>query len=59
MHLVARGRFGYLLKDRVLDVDDFMSAFDRVARGGSALDPDVVAQLLFIRRSDSTLRLVT
>ncbi len=59
VELVARGRFGYLLKDRVLDVEDFMTALDRVARGGSALDPDVVAELLFIRNSDSALRLLT
>lgn len=44
--LVTRGRFGYLLKDRVLDVDDFLDALDRVAGGGSALDPEVVATLL-------------
>ena len=40
------GGFGYLLKDRVLEVADFMSAADRVARGGSALDPQVVATLV-------------
>ena len=44
--LVARGGFGYLLKDRVLDVADFLAAVDRVARGGSALDPYVVGQLI-------------
>jgi DNA-binding NarL/FixJ family response regulator len=44
--LVARGGFGYLLKDRVLDVADFLAAVDRVAKGGSALDPHVVGQLL-------------
>lgn len=37
---------GYLLKDRVVDVDDFISAVRRVAAGGSAVDADVVAQLL-------------
>jgi DNA-binding NarL/FixJ family response regulator len=37
---------GYLLKDRVADVDEFLDALDRVASGGSALDPEVVAQLL-------------
>ena len=41
-----RGRFGYLLKDRVLDVDDFLDALRRVAAGGSALDPEVVARLI-------------
>ena len=40
------GGFGYLLKDRVLDVDDFLEAAERVCRGGSALDPEVVKQLL-------------
>lgn len=40
------GGFGYLLKDRVLDVDDFLDAARRVAAGGSALDPEVVATLL-------------
>ena len=44
--LVRSGGFGYLLKDRVLDVDDFLDALRRVAAGGSALDPEVVAALL-------------
>ncbi len=48
----ARG-VGYLLKDRVADVADFLDALDRVATGGSALDPEVVAQLL--ARSHSPL----
>ena len=42
VELVSRGRFGYLLKDRVFDVDDFLDALRRVGRGGSALDPEVV-----------------
>jgi DNA-binding NarL/FixJ family response regulator len=46
LELVTRGGFGYLLKDRVLAVDDFLGAADRVAAGGSALDPKVVASLL-------------
>jgi DNA-binding NarL/FixJ family response regulator len=37
---------GYLLKQRVADVRDFLDALERVARGGTALDPEVVAQLL-------------
>ena len=37
---------GYLLKDRVADLTEFLGALDRVAAGGSALDPEVVAQLL-------------
>ena len=44
--LVSAGGFGYLLKDRVLDVDDFLDAAQRVANGGSALDPQVVASLV-------------
>jgi DNA-binding NarL/FixJ family response regulator len=43
--------FGYLLKDRVGDIDEFLDALHRVAGGGSALDPEVVAQLL-TRRQD-------
>jgi DNA-binding NarL/FixJ family response regulator len=42
---------GYLLKDRVADVSEFLEALDRVASGGSALDPEVVAQLLARSRS--------
>jgi DNA-binding NarL/FixJ family response regulator len=44
--LVATGAFGYLLKDRVLDLDDFLDAVRRVAGGGSALDPEVVSALV-------------
>ena len=44
--LRSGGGFGYLLKDRVLDVDDFLDAARRVAAGGTALDPEVVAALL-------------
>jgi DNA-binding NarL/FixJ family response regulator len=40
------GGVGYLLKDRVADVAEFLDALERVAAGGSALDPEVVAQLL-------------
>ncbi|MCP2329054.1 DNA-binding NarL/FixJ family response regulator [Hamadaea flava] len=46
VELVARGGFGYLLKDRVFDVDDFLEALRRVAAGGCALDPEVVTRLL-------------
>jgi DNA-binding NarL/FixJ family response regulator len=49
---------GYLLKDRVADVTDFLDALRRVASGGTALDPEVVAQLL-VRRSDDPLRTLT
>ena len=51
--LVATGAFGYLLKDRVLDLEDFLGALRRVAAGGSALDPEVVASLLAPMRPDS------
>ena len=44
--LVSQGGFGYLLKDRVLDVAEFLDAAVRVADGGSALDPKVVASLV-------------
>ncbi|GAA3423301.1 response regulator transcription factor [Streptosporangium nondiastaticum] len=53
--LVSRGRFGYLLKDRVFDVDDFFDALQRVAAGGSALDPEVVARLIGARRAADPL----
>ena len=46
IELVTLGGFGYLLKDRVLAVNEFLDAAERVARGGSALDPQVVARLL-------------
>ena len=48
---------GYLLKDRVADVGEFLSALRRVAGGGTALDPEVVSQLLLRRRSDPLDRL--
>ena len=38
--------FGYLLKDRVLEIDDFLEAVRRVGDGGTAIDPEVIAQLL-------------
>ena len=47
----ARG-VGYLLKDRVADVREFVDALERVAAGGTALDPEVVAQLLGSARRD-------
>jgi DNA-binding NarL/FixJ family response regulator len=46
IELVTLGGFGYLLKDRVLAVAEFLDAAERVARGGSALDPQVVGRLL-------------
>jgi DNA-binding NarL/FixJ family response regulator/class 3 adenylate cyclase len=50
---------GYLLKDRVADVDEFASAVRRVAEGGSALDPAVVSELLGRRRRDDPLEQLT
>jgi DNA-binding NarL/FixJ family response regulator len=43
---------GYLLKDRVRDLDDFVDAVRRVSRGGSALDPEVITRLLSRHRED-------
>ncbi|MFF7632067.1 response regulator [Kitasatospora sp. NPDC008050] len=48
---------GYLLKERVANVDDFLEALERVAAGGTALDPEVVAQLLVRRHRDPLERL--
>jgi DNA-binding NarL/FixJ family response regulator len=48
---------GYLLKDRVAQVSDFLDALHRVAAGGTALDPEVVAQLLVRHRDDPIDRL--
>jgi DNA-binding NarL/FixJ family response regulator len=53
------GGIGYLLKDRVMHVADFLEAVRRVAGGGTALDPDVVAQLFSRRRQDGPLERLT
>jgi DNA-binding NarL/FixJ family response regulator len=50
---------GYLLKDRVADVSEFVDALHRVAAGGTALDPDVVTQLLGASRRTDGLRTLT
>ena len=51
-------RVGYLLKERVADIDDFVEALERVAGGGTALDPEVVTQVLGAsRRRDALQRL--
>jgi DNA-binding NarL/FixJ family response regulator len=47
--------FGYLLKDRVLDVDDFYESARRVGRGGTVVDPEVVARLMGRRRERDPL----
>jgi DNA-binding NarL/FixJ family response regulator len=51
--------FGYLLKDRVLEIDDFLEAVRRVSRGGTAIDPAVIAQLLGRPREDNPLAELT
>ena len=51
--LVRLGGFGYLLKDRVLEVQEFLAAAHRVARGGSALDPEVVGRLVAPQGADA------
>jgi DNA-binding NarL/FixJ family response regulator len=47
--------FGYLLKDRVLEIDEFLEAVRRVGRGGTAIDPEVVAQVIGRRRERDPL----
>lgn len=53
------GAIGYLLKDRVVAIAEFLDALERVASGGTVLDRDVVAQLLVRRRADDPLRQMT
>ena len=57
LELVAESaeRTGYLLKDRVADVEGFIGSVRRVGNGGSALDPEVVAHLMGRRRHDDPL----
>jgi DNA-binding NarL/FixJ family response regulator len=50
---------GYLLKDRISDVDDFLGAVRRVAEGGSAVDPQIVSTLLARQREDDPLAALT
>jgi DNA-binding NarL/FixJ family response regulator len=57
--LIPLGGFGYLLKDRVLDVDEFLAAAERVADGGSALDPHVVASLVTAHDQNDPLAQLT
>ena len=52
-------RVGYLLKERVADIDDFIEALDRICSGGTALDPEVVTQLLGASRRQSALERLT
>ncbi|GAA4247076.1 response regulator transcription factor [Dactylosporangium darangshiense] len=53
------GAVGYLLKDRVSEVAEFLDAMERVAGGATVLDPEVVGQLLVRRRRDDPLRSLT
>jgi DNA-binding NarL/FixJ family response regulator len=53
------GRIGYLLKDRIVSTDEFVDALRRVAAGGTALDPEVIRQLLTVPRSDPGLDRLT
>ena len=53
--LAAGAGSGYLLKDRVTDVEDFLASVDRVVRGGSVVDPALVQELLAARRVDDPL----
>jgi DNA-binding NarL/FixJ family response regulator len=53
------GGVGYLLKDRVADVSDFIDAIARVAQGGTVLDPDVVRQLLRASHRAASLATLT
>jgi DNA-binding NarL/FixJ family response regulator len=56
MELLASGRsIGYLLKSRVTDVDEFIDALGRIARGGSVVDPGLVQELVAARRRDDPL----
>ncbi len=53
------GAVGYLLKDRVVDIDDFLDGLRRVASGGTVLDPEVVGQLLTRRRHKDPITALT
>jgi len=61
IRLLADGAegLGYLLKDRVADVEEFVAAVRRVGEGGSALDPTVVSQMLSRRQADEDLGRLT
>lgn len=52
LELIGSGACGYLLKDRVLRLDDFLESAQRVAMGGSAVDPAIVAALVAPRRRE-------
>lgn len=52
--LLEHGGFGYLLKERVSDVEEFVHTLDEVAHGGTVVDPEVVTALLSAKRSGLT-----
>ena len=53
------GAIGYLLKDRVSDIDEFLDAVERVAHGGMVLDPEVIAQVMGRGRTSDPLAALT
>ncbi|WP_112138881.1 response regulator [Glycomyces dulcitolivorans] len=55
----ARGAVGYLLKERVIDIEDFMDSLKRVAAGGTVFDPEVVSQLMVRRRKNDPVATLT
>jgi DNA-binding NarL/FixJ family response regulator len=57
--LVSGERIGYLLKSRVTDVDEFVGALNRIARGGSIVDPGLVRELVDARRANDPLAVLT
>jgi DNA-binding NarL/FixJ family response regulator len=60
MELIAAGRrSGYLLKDRVTDVDDFIDTLNRIVRGGSVVDPTLVHELVTSPRNDDPLQVLS
>jgi DNA-binding NarL/FixJ family response regulator len=60
MALLATGRgIGYLLKSRVVDVDEFIETLERIAKGGSVVDPELVMELVNARRRDDPLAVLS
>ena len=60
MELLATGqRIGYLLKSRVTDVEEFLETIDRIAAGGSVVDPALVQELVTARRAEDPLDVLT
>jgi serine/threonine-protein kinase PknK len=60
MELIASGEgIGYLLKSRVTDIEEFIDALERIARGGSVVDPALVRELVETRRVNEPLEILT